>query len=71
MSPAKATFAAGCFWGVEHMFRKQFPQSTDARLRYMRGTRTDPPYEEVCRGNSGRDVTSFVEKLIETVKACN
>jgi len=71
MSPAKATFAAGCFWGIEHMLRKQFPQLIDARVGYIGGTKTNPTYGEVYRGDSGCNVTSSVEKLLETVKVCN
>ncbi|MEW6010303.1 MAG: peptide-methionine (S)-S-oxide reductase [Methanobacterium sp.] len=48
----KATFGAGCFWGVEDAFRKlKGVKSTKAG--YMGGHLKDPTYEDVCRGDSG------------------
>jgi hypothetical protein len=53
---AKATIAAGCFWGVEHMFRKTFEGKGlyDARVGYIGGDAKSPSYRSVCLGRSGR-----------------
>src|SRR2546421_3847536 len=52
----KATVAAGCFWGVEHMYRKAFEGKGlyDARVGYIGGDTKSPSYRSVCRGNTGR-----------------
>jgi peptide-methionine (S)-S-oxide reductase len=48
----KATFGAGCFWGVEAAFR-QIDGVTRTRVGYAGGTLEDPSYEDVCSHTTG------------------
>lgn len=48
----KATFAAGCFWGIEAAFR-QLNGVTDVAVGYTGGTTASPSYEDVCTGRTG------------------
>lgn len=49
---AHAYFAAGCFWGVEHLMRQQ-TGVLDAISGYMGGHTENPSYEQVCQKNTG------------------
>jgi peptide-methionine (S)-S-oxide reductase len=49
---AKATFGAGCFWGVEAAFR-QVTGVTGAAVGYEGGNFNDPTYKDVCTGDTG------------------
>jgi peptide-methionine (S)-S-oxide reductase len=55
-----ATVAAGCFWGVEHMFRREYKGKGlyDARVGYIGGDTDNPGYRAVCSGRTGRTYPS-------------
>ena len=62
----KATFGAGCFWGVEAAFR-QVEGVTATRVGYSGGTLDNPTYEDVCSHTTGHaevvEVTYDPEKV--------
>ncbi len=48
----KATFGAGCFWGVEETFR-HVEGVVDTAVGYMGGTLANPTYKDVCTDTTG------------------
>jgi peptide-methionine (S)-S-oxide reductase len=66
-----AAFAAGCFWGVENLFRENFKipeQIVDVRVGYGNGNKScmNPTYKLVCEGD-----TNFAETLLISYEPAN
>lgn len=60
MQAEKATFGAGCFWGIEVTYA-QIDGVTSTAVGFMGGKTKDPSYEDVCTDTTGHAEVVQVE----------
>jgi peptide-methionine (S)-S-oxide reductase len=80
MKLEQATFGAGCFWCTEAVFQN-LKGVTKVTSGYMGGSKPNPTYDDICKGDSGhaeviqveydQDVISFEELLLVFFKTHN
>ncbi|HER00247.1 MAG TPA: peptide-methionine (S)-S-oxide reductase [candidate division Zixibacteria bacterium] len=56
----KATFAAGCFWGIEAAFRR-INGVIKTQVGYTGGDYENPSYQDVCSGKTGHAESVLIE----------
>ncbi len=62
----KATFGAGCFWGVEETYRKLKGVKL-TKVGFMGGKTKNPSYKEVCKGDTGHTEVVQIEFYQEEI----
>lgn len=65
---SRATFAAGCFWGLELAFQRE-PGVVATKVGYTHGATSSPTYEQVCSGTTGH--TEAVQVAFDTNEVCS
>jgi len=65
---SRATFAAGCFWGLELAFQRE-PGVVATKVGYTHGATSSPTYEQVCSGTTGH--TEAVQVAYDTNEVCS